>query len=84
MIGLDRPLVVRRGGKDEVTAAAHFVRRDTGDQPAVADAAHPLGRRGGATANPDRRRGLEERLGRNAHVMAGEKRALVRDALLLP
>src|ERR1044071_1235924 len=28
VIGLDRTLVLRRGGKDDVTTAAHFVRRD--------------------------------------------------------
>ena len=84
MIVLDCALVFRRCGKDDITAMAHFVRRDARDQPAVADPAHPLGRRRGAAANPDGWRGLQEGLGRNADVMAGEKRALVHDAILLP
>src|SRR5256885_11925410 len=84
MIVLDHALVFCRGGKDDVTAVAHFVRRDARDEPAVADPAHPLGRCRGAAANPDRGRGLEEWLGRNADVMAGGKRALRRDAVPFP
>ena len=84
MIRLNFPLVLFRRLKDDFPAAANFSRRSPGHQPAIADPAHPPGRRRAAPANPHRRRRLKTGLGRNADLMAGKEPPLVGNALLLP
>ena len=84
MIRLNFPLVLFRRLKNDFPPPANFPRRSPGHQPAIADPAHPPGRRRAAPANPHRRRGLKTGFRRNADLMAGKKPPLVGNALLLP
>ena len=84
MVVLNHPVELLRRVEQDVAAILDLSGGGAGDQPAVANAAHPPGGGGGAPANPHRRGRLEERLGRDRNVVAGVELALVSDVFLLP
>ena len=80
----DFPLALGGGVEDDVPSLANLGRSGAGNEPSVADAADPAGGGGAASADPYRGRGLEDGLGGDADVVAGEEVAFVGDLVLLP